>query len=193
MNVFRAPNDFMQYLALLRAGATAHELAVHAYVVMTNHIHLLVTPPSPEALPRTMQRVAGSYARFFNRKYSRTGTLWEGRYRSTVIEDERYLLTCHRYIELNPARAGITEAESYPWSSHRFYVVGTEDPLVSPHPMYLQLGHTGAERQSVWRAVCAAPLAGEQLAELRYAVQGRAIGAPRPAGVADRSPGQPRL
>ncbi|QYZ67059.1 MAG: transposase [Gammaproteobacteria bacterium (ex Lamellibrachia satsuma)] len=133
------------YRCLLEAEET-HGLAVHAWVFMHNHIHLLVTPSDAFSLPRTMQSVGRRYAQYFNRTYHRSGSLWEGRYKSALVDTDRYLLACYRYIELNPVRAGIAaKPEDYPYSSYQANGVGKADGLVTTHPVYLQLISEGSE------------------------------------------------
>jgi putative transposase len=117
--VFMDDLDRRDWLALLRAQAAAHRVAVHAYVLMDNHVHLLVTPQTQDGPSRMMQAIGRLYVRGFNRRHGRTGALWEGRYRSTLIEGERHLLACMAWIDLNPVRAGlVAEPAEYPWSSH---------------------------------------------------------------------------
>jgi putative transposase len=167
-DVFVQREDYSRYLLFLKYVAASHGVAVHAYVLMTNHVHLIVSPPSAEALSKMMQNLGRAYAQTFNERHRRTGGLWEGRYRSTLIADEGYFLTCHRYVELNPVRAAMVGSpQSYRWSSSRFYALGEPDPLVTPHSLYLQLGTTAEERQRAWRDTCGVPLDDNELAEMR--------------------------
>jgi len=123
--------DYQFYLEKLKQACEKHECDLHAYVLMTNHVHLLITPHTQHGLGKVMQMVGRYYVQYFNHSYQRTGTLWEGRYKATLIDSERYLLTCYRYIELNPVRAGMVEhAADYPWSSYRFNASGQENTLV---------------------------------------------------------------
>lgn len=176
--VFREDADYARYLGWLREVAAAHGLAVHAYVLMPNHVHLLVTPPTDAALSKAMQSLGRRYVRWFNDKYGRTGTLWEGRFRSTVIDADRYLLACSRYIELNPVRAGIVNApELYRWSSYAHHAGVLVDPLVTDHPLVWALGNTPFERQLAYRRLFEVDLAPEFLQSLRSATnRGRALG-----------------
>lgn len=168
IDMFRIDDDYKRYLMLLRYAASAYRVAVHAYVLMTNHVHLLMTPPSRRALSRTMQDLGRAYVQTFNEKYGRSGTLLQGRFRSNLVADERYFHTCHRYIEMNPVRAAMVDrAEAYRWSSYRFYALGEEDPVLAPHPLSLTLGTTPVDRQLAWRATCGAPLCDHELAEMR--------------------------
>ena len=129
--------DFRFLYRCVRNAAESHGLAVHAWVFMHNHIHLLATPDNAQSLPRTMQSVGRRYAQYFNRTYHRSGSLWEGRYKSALVDTERYLLSCYRYIELNPVRAGLVHRpEDYPYSSYHANALGKEDKLVSPHAVY---------------------------------------------------------
>ena len=139
---FRGDGDYLLYLLHLRELATRHGCAVHAYCLMTNHVHLLMTPSIEDALSTLMRNLGQRYVQYFNRRYGRTGTLWEGRFRSCIAESARYVLACYRYIELNPVRAGLTDHPgNYLWSSYRFNVDGLEDQLITAHPEYLGLGH----------------------------------------------------
>lgn len=150
--IFLDDHDRRGYLADLQQACETHDLAVHAYVLMDNHVHLLCTPGNPESLARVMQSVGRRYVRGFNRRHGRSGTLWEGRYRSSLVEADRYLLACQRYIESNPVRAGMVEqAGEWPWSSHRHHVGLVIDPLVRVHSTIFGLGNTPFERESAYR------------------------------------------
>jgi len=144
---------------------------------MTNHIHFVVTPRVEGALSKTMKNVGQTYVHYFNRRYERTGGLFDGRYRSLAIDSESYWFTCMRYVELNPVRAGITvRPEEYRWSSYRFHALGERDDLIVPHHLYVALGSTTSMRQQCWRAICGEALPEEQLAEMRDLVRyGRAV------------------
>ncbi|WP_260295912.1 REP-associated tyrosine transposase [Sedimenticola hydrogenitrophicus] len=138
--------DFRFLYRCLREAAQRHALAVHAWVFMHNHTHLLATPEDESSLPRTMQSLGRRYAQYFNRRYHRTGSLWEGRYKVALVDTERYLLACYRYIELNPVRAGIArQPADYSYSSFHANALGKPDGLVTPHAIYLSLvGAQGA-------------------------------------------------
>jgi putative transposase len=153
-------------------------VAVHAYVLMSNHIHLLVTPDTADGVPRMMQAVGRSYVRYFNDRHGRSGTLWEGRYRSTLIETERYLLVCMAYIELNPVRAGLAEtAADYLWSSHRHNAGMSVDKLVTPHALLWSLGNTPFAREAAYRELVLAGVAPSQQQALTSAtLSGWALG-----------------
>jgi putative transposase len=149
---FFAPEDYRFYLDSLRESADKFRCAVHAYVLMTNHVHLLVTPGQEGAIGRCLQSVGRRYVRYVNRVYRRSGTLWEGRYKASLIDTETYLLTCYRYIELNPVRAGmVVHPGDYHWSSHRHNAAGQEDEALTPHPEYRRLGPTPELRQHAYR------------------------------------------
>ena len=136
-------------------------------------LHLMVTPGSPEALPSTMQALGRRYVHYFNRRYRRTGGLFEGRYRSLLVDSEAYLFTCMRYIELNPVRAGIvTDARQYRWSTYHMHAAGQRDLVARPHPLYARLAPTQAGRQCVWRELCGNPVEGDELTTIRSAING---------------------
>lgn len=144
---------------------------MHAYVLMTNHVHLLVTPAEAGAAGAMMQDIGRRYVRVINTVHGRTGSLWEGRFKSSLVDSERYLLTCHRYIECNPIRAGIVRAgAAYRWSSHAHYAGARVDPLITVHPQYAALGGSAEARRAAFLALFATPLAEDTLAEIRTAV-----------------------
>ena len=133
-------DDFRFFYQCLKIAASKNVLAVHAWVFMHNHIHLLVTPQTKNSLSKTMQSIGRSYVQYFNRYYHRSGSLWEGRYKCCMVDTERYLLSCYRYIELNPVRAGIVKVpEDYNYSSYHGNALGKDDPLITPHPVFLSL------------------------------------------------------
>lgn len=149
--IVRDDRDRQRLLDLWFEHARAFRVAIHAYVIMDNHFHLLVTPETQDGLPLMMQAVGRAYVRYFNARHQRTGTLWEGRYRSNVIETERYLLACMVYIDLNPVRAGmVARAEDYAWSSHRHAIGQLRDKLVTPHALYWALGNTPFAREAAY-------------------------------------------
>lgn len=166
--VFLGPDDYAYYLDCLRMAAREHDLAVHAYALRPNHIHLVATPKGPDSLSLVMQAVGRRYARHFNRVAARTGTLWEGRFRSAVIEPEAWVLPAMLYVEGNAVRAGdITAPELDPWSSYRHHAGIEASPCVSDHSCYWALGNTPFERQSNYRLLMAEGLSGQTLATLR--------------------------
>ena len=168
--LFRQITDYQIYLDWLKEAAQRHECAIHAYVLMTNHVHLLVTPTDEESLPKTLQSLGRRYVQYFNTTHQRTGTLWEGRYRATLIESETYLFTCSRYIELNPVRAEmVSQPQDYRWSSYAYHATGQLNPLLTPHPLYQRLGSTAEARQQAYRALFRHHLSGETLDAIREA------------------------
>jgi putative transposase len=139
---------------------------------MPNHFHLLATPSHAATLPRLMQSLGRVYVQYFNRTYRRTGTLWEGRYRCTVVDDEHYLFACMRYIELNPVRANIApRPESYPWSSHLANAAGVDDDMTRPHPLFLALGSSSTNRQAAYRKLFLDVIPDDHLRAIRDATQ----------------------
>ena len=166
--VFFGPGDYREYLDSLRAAATKHDCAIHAYVLMTNHVHLLVTPGHERSLPLTMQALGPSYVQPLNRRYERTGTLWEGRYRACLVQSDEYFLTCQRYIELNPVRAQIVaNPGEYPYSSYAHHAYGSADKLLTPHDCYLALHHDPGSRPRAYRELFAHELRQKQVDEIR--------------------------
>lgn len=161
--IFRDNQDRELMLALFAEYAPACRVSVHAYVVMDDHIHLLATPEAIESLPRLMQSVGRRYVRHFNDRYRRSGTLWDGRYRATVLEASSYLLACMVYIDLNPVRAGaVLNARDYPWSSHAHYIGLRQDRLMTPHPLWWTLGNTPFAREAAYADLVNAGLSAEQ-------------------------------
>jgi putative transposase len=153
--IFSEPADYEMFLCTVAEACAKHQVDLHAYVLMTNHVHFMMTPQSQSALSLTLQGIGRRYVQFFNGRQQRTGGLFEGRYRAWMLDDERYFLTCMRYIELNPVRAGIvTVPDAYRWSSYRAHGLGAANDLLVAHPLYLGLGDTEAARQATWRTQC---------------------------------------
>jgi putative transposase len=170
--VFGDAADYRFFLKLLHHESARCAVAIHAYALMTNHFHLMATPSDQTGLSTMMQSLGRVYVPAFNLKHQRTGGLWEGRYRSFVIESESYWLTCMRYVELNPVRAGIVPAsDEYRWSSARAHLSGCEDPLLVFHELYLRLGGTPLDRQHAWRAICGEAISDSELAQVRDATR----------------------
>lgn len=168
--IFCCDSDYHFYLEKLQAACKKHDCQVHAYVLMTNHVHLLITPFSETSLGKTLQMLGRYYVQYFNYCYRRTGTLWEGRYKATLIDSESYLLACMRYIELNPVRAGmVADPADYPWSSYRFNALGQTDSLVAPHVELQRLGNDDSERQTAYRALFNQALSETQINAIRDA------------------------
>lgn len=158
------------YLLCLKEATEALGLAIHAYVLMTNHVHLLVTPETEASLSKTMQSIGRRYVQYFNHVYGRTGTLWEGRYKSTLIDSERYLLTCMRYIELNPVRAAmVVHPADYPWSSYRANAQGAHDVLLTSHELYRRLARADEERRAAYRQLFRAQIPKAEVEAIRDA------------------------
>ena len=167
---FRREADYKSYLAFLKEAATNYDVAIHAFVLMTNHVHLLVTPGCERAVSQLMQALGRQYVQRFNFTYGRTGTLWEGRYKSTLVDSEKYLLTVYRYIELNPVRAGlVAHASDYAWSSYRSNALGKSIQLLTPHALYLRLGKTDAERREAYQTLFHGRMPERELRTIREA------------------------
>jgi putative transposase len=166
--IFSGPADYERLRDDIAEVCLRYECFVHAYVLMLNHFHLLMTARDKRGVSKAMQALGPRYVGYFNRRHQRTGTLWEGRYRSVPIDSERYLFTCYRYIEQNPVRAGIVaDPDNYRWSSFRANAMGEPDPLVTPHERYLALGGDALDRLATYRAICAVPFDGVTLNEVR--------------------------
>ena len=176
--IFSSVADRETMLALLDANARKFGVAVHAYVLMDNHFHLLATPQTANGIPQWMQAVGRSYVRYFNDRHLRSGTLWEGRYRATLIQAERYLLPCMAYLDLNPVRAGLAgDARDYAWSSHAHYLGQRQDKWLTPHPQIWALGNTPFAREAAYAALVQAGLdAKSQSALTDAAMQGWVLG-----------------
>ena len=171
--------DRVRYLQDLRDIARREYCNVHAYVLMTNHVHLLVTPMASGQIARLMQALGRGYVRYINDRYQRTGTLWEGRYRSCPVMDDDYLLRCQRYIELNPLRACmVADPAHYRWSSHGANTRPPADPLITPHRAWLALGHDVAARHRAWRATVMASVDPAETDAIRLHLQRQHLYAP---------------
>jgi len=170
--IFFDDNDYRSYLSWLADAASDHGCTIHAYVLMTNHIHLLMTPAESASISATMQALGRRYVPYVNQCYRRTGTLWEGRFRASLVQEERYLITCYRYIELNPVRAAmVPDPADYPWSSHRANALGEKDSLLRPHPIYLAMGQNKAQRQAAYRELFSTGIDPDSLRTLRACLQ----------------------
>jgi putative transposase len=166
---FDDESDYELFLLMLRGAATRYGLAVHGFVLMTTHFHLLATPLFDFSVSRAMQKLDGQYARWYNRRHDRIGPLWNGRFRGIEIANEKYWLTCLRYIEVNPVRAGIVESpELYRWSSYAAHGGNHASDWLSDHPVYTALGKTAKERQTAYRDLCNCSLTAEESARVRY-------------------------
>jgi len=170
--IFFDDGDYKAYLRWLEEGAGRYHCDIHAYVLMTNHVHLLVSPRNQDSISRMMQYIGRRYVPYINHTYGRTGTLWEGRYKGSLIQDEQYLLTCMRYIELNPVRANMAKhPRQYRWSSYAANAYGKENPLMTPHDCYRRLGRTYQARQQAYRDLFKHHLDDGTLNEIRSAWQ----------------------
>ncbi len=171
-SVFVDDEDRVRYIDDLYDASCKHDVAIHAYVLMTNHVHLLASPSQAYAMPRMMQTVGRRYVGRFNRIHDRTGTLWEGRYRAAVVDTDPYFFACMRYVELNPVRAGIVETPAeFRWSSHRANAFGEPDALVTHHSAYAALGDAVPLRRDAYSRMFATPLSDKELDSIRDATQ----------------------
>ena len=169
---FFADEDYQCYLHWLEEAARDCRCAIHAYVLMTNHVHLLLTPTTLGAPARLMQSLGRRYVQYANRHYRRTGSLWEGRYKSSVVQAESYLLACMRYIELNPVRATmVVDPGDYRWSSYRANGLALPDARLTPHSIYLGLDAEPAFRRNAYRALFHPQLDAEAASEVRQALK----------------------
>lgn len=178
--IFESNGDRQFLLNLLAENAQKFDVAIHAYVLMNNHFHLLATPQTSDGLPQMMQAVGRRYVRLFNDSRGRSGTLWEGRYKSTLIQTDRYLLACMVYIDLNPVRAGISPSpEEHLWSSYGHYAGLRVDPLITPHPLIWQLGNTPFAREAAYVDLVRHGITDQEKAALTQSVlRGWALGEP---------------
>lgn len=170
---FRADDDYRFYLKWLEEYAGKCGCSIHAYVLMTNHVHLLLTPTTAEASGALMKWLGQRYVQYCNRTYRRSGTLWKGRFRSCLAQDDNYVLSCYRYIELNPVRANMVEHPAeYRWSSFRANGQDERDSLLTPHPLYEALGPTEAQRRANYRELFRFELDPGMIDEIRSATNG---------------------
>ncbi len=176
--IFKANEDFAAYASWLREYSIEYGVDVHAWVFMSNHVHLLLTSHQPSGVSKLMQSIGRCYVQSFNRKYLRTGTLWEGRFRSCIVESSSYLLECYRYIELNPVRAGMVEHPmDYHWSSYATNALGVSSTLCTPHPLYLGLGNSEQQRLAAYSDLCANKIPATVVDDIRQSTQkGLALG-----------------
>lgn len=173
---FHAEDDYQFYLYYLKEFADKFGCVIHAYVLMTNHVHLLLTPAREDSAAQMMKHLGQRYVQYVNRTYRRSGTLWEGRFRSCLTQSEDYVLSCYRYIELNPVRAGmVAKPQDYRWSSYHANGLGYANGLLTPHDEYLRLGREGAERQESYRALFRADVDEALTEEIRDATNGNFV------------------
>ncbi len=170
--VFFEDSDYQAYLGWLEEAAERYGCAIHAYVLMTNHIHILATPKDKDGISRMMQYVGRRYVPYINYNYGSSGSLWEGRFKASLISDEQYLLTCMRYIELNPIRANIVNSPSrYRWSSYRHNAQGKDNSIITEHSLYTGLAKTKVARRENYKDLFKAHIDAEQLKSIRAAWQ----------------------
>ena len=170
---FYADEDYQFYLHHLQEQSEKHECKIHAYVLMTNHVHLLLTPEKENSAARLMKNLGQRYVQYVNRTYRRSGTLWEGRFRSCLAQSEEYVLACYRYIELNPVRADMVKhPRDYSWSSYRFNAEGKKSDLLTPHEEYLRLGRVELDRRKTYRELFKAHIALDIDDQIRSATNG---------------------
>lgn len=168
--IFVGEADYEFYLKKLGEACQEYQCDLHAYVLMTNHVHLLMTPYLKSSIGKVMQMLGRYYVQYFNYRHNRTGTLWEGRYKATVLDSEQYLLSCSRYIELNPVRADMVKHPAdYPWSSYHHNALGISNSLIKAHTIYTTLGEAPATRQSAYRALFEHQIPERTMDEIRSA------------------------
>ncbi|MFT5117987.1 MAG: putative transposase [Kiritimatiellia bacterium] len=178
---FADDQDFAAYAHWLCEYSIKFKVDIHAWVFMTNHVHLLATPSTDDGISLMMQALGRRYVQYFNFTYQRSGTLWEGRYKSSAVDTENYLLICYRYIELNPVRASmVNDPADYIWSSYRCNALGVESLLCTPHEEYVSLGKTADDRHQCYRELFSSHIDGELLSDVREALnKGLALGSER--------------
>ena len=170
--IFGDEDDYLAYLKWLGEGLEYSSTRLHAYVLMSNHIHLLVSADEGGNISKLPQYIGRKYVPFFNRKYGRTGTIWEGRFKASSVDSENYLLACYRYIEMNPVRAAmVCSPDEYRWSSYRANALGEQEAILAPHPLYQQLAVNDAQRQACYRELFTDVLDSEIVGYIRASVQ----------------------
>lgn len=179
--VFREDADYQAWLNWLHQAAQQFKVALHAYVLMPNHVHLLASPTDENGLGRMMQWIGRHYVPWFNRKYGRSGTLWQGRFKASVIDADGYFLHCCRFIEMNPVRAGkVGYVADWPWSSFAHHAGTQTSPIITDHPVYWGLGNTPFQREAAYQQLLAQAAAPELEAQIRNALlKGWALGSER--------------
>lgn len=170
--IFFQQEDYRVYLQILAVGLKRYGADLHAYCLMTNHVHLLMTPSHEDSISRVMQHVGRQYVQYVNKIYQRSGTLWEGRHKGCLIEEESYLLACYRYIELNPVRAGmVSSPEQYLWSSYHSNALANENPLLVKHSLYKAIHQEESERYRLYRALFDSQLDSALINQIRAGVR----------------------
>lgn len=169
--VFLDDEDYTRFLGWMREAARTYKVSVHAYVLMPNHLHLLASPAEATGLAQMMQWIGRKYVPYFNQKHNRVGTLWQGRFKTSVIDSENYFLVCSRYIESNPVRAQLAGTpQDYAWSSYAHHAGLRQDPAVVDHALYWALGNTPFQREAAYKALFQAPLSNAELLHIQTAV-----------------------
>jgi putative transposase len=169
--IFRAPEDYERFLGWLRDSAREYKVAIHAYVLLPDSVHLLATPADEEGLAQAMQRLGRYYVPWFNAKYGRSGSLFQGRFKTSVIDAPAYFMQCSQYIESSPVRAQLTgDALAYPWSSYAHHAGVRPDPVITDHALYWALGNTPFQREAAYKELAERPLTAAQLAVIEKAV-----------------------
>jgi putative transposase len=191
---FFAEDDYLAYRSWLGEALKSSGSQLHAYVLMTNHVHLLVTSPDPKAVSLMVMSLGRRYVQYVNRTYRRTGTLWDSRYKSSLVHADDYLLLCQRYIELNPVRAAMVDDPAhYRWSSYRANGLGQSDALLTPHPIYSALARDPVQRCDAYRALFRTELDREAISDIRLALnQGQPLGNSRFIDAIEQATGQRR-
>jgi putative transposase len=176
--IFREEEDYQRFLAWLKESARFYQVAIHAYVLMPNHVHLLATPSDSEGLAQMMQKLGRFYVPWFNNKYKRYGGLFQGRFRTSLVDSERYFLACSRYIELNPVRAHLAAGPlDYGWSSYAHHAGLRSDPIITDHALYWALGNTPFQREAAYTELVQQGMTGEELDMISSAVlKGQPLG-----------------
>ena len=173
---FFCKGDYQVYIGMMQEALAEVDCILHAYVLMPNHVHLLASPTETSAPASLMKRVGQRYVQYVNRRYRRYGTLWQGRYHSSLVDTEGYFLACQRYIELNPVRAGIvTHPVDYEWSSYRVHAHGERSDIVVPHQLYAAIGAENQAREASYRALYSEALPHPLVAQMRHAIQSNGV------------------
>lgn len=191
--IFLDDDDRYHYRRVLREATRRLAVAIHAFVLMDNHVHLLLSADHVGAISQALRRTGQAYVQSFNQRHGRVGTLWQGRFKSCLVDTDAYVLRVIRYIELNPVRAAmVAQPEDYAWSSVRTHLGIAQDPLVVPHPVYMGLGDSRDVRAAAWRHWLHAPLDADETGRIRaYMAQQRALGEPRFQAMVEKALGRP--
>ncbi|MCL4470710.1 MAG: transposase [Gammaproteobacteria bacterium] len=191
---FFVDDDYLAYRHWLGEALKESGCALHAYVLMTNHVHLLLSPPQPQDVPRLIISLGRRYVQCINKTYRRTGTLWDSRYKSSLVQEDTYLLLCQRYIELNPVRAAMVDDPAhYRWSSYAANALGQSDSLITPHPLYTAMAADDAGRRENYRALFRSQIDSSAIADIRLALgQSQPLGNARFMDTIEQMTGQRR-